>query len=91
VGVGDTVVDEVTGFLATNDMPAFTAKLTRLCLDPGLRAQMSRSAREASTAYAIQRTTRMMFEQYERLVHESKPRKASLRTRLRGFLERFLA
>lgn len=91
VGVGDTVVDEVTGFLATNDMPAFTAKLTRLCLDLGLRAQMSRSAREASTAYAIHRTTRMMLEHYERLVHESKPRKASLRTRLRGFLERFLS
>src|SRR5574339_978192 len=34
VGVGDTVQDGVTGFLATNDMPSFTAKLTRLCLDP---------------------------------------------------------
>ncbi|HNB35610.1 MAG TPA: glycosyltransferase [Anaerolineales bacterium] len=91
VGVGDTVVDGVTGFLATNDLPAFTAKLTRLCLDPDLRAQMSRSAREASTAYAIRRTTQMMLKQYERLVHESRPGKASLRTRLRGIMERFLS
>ena len=91
VGVGDTVVDGATGFLATNDMPAFTAKLTRLCLDPGLRAQMSRSAREASSAYAIDRTTRIMLDHYERLVHDSQSHKSSFRTRLRGFMERFLS
>ncbi len=33
VGVGDTVQDGVMGLLATHDLPAFTAKLTRLCLD----------------------------------------------------------
>lgn len=91
VGVGDTVVDGVTGFLATNDMPAFTAKLTRLCLDADLRKQMSQSAREASAAYAISRTTAIMLRQYEQLVNESKTRKTSLRARLRGFMERFLS
>ena len=89
VGVGDTVEDGVTGFLATNDMPSFTAKLTRLCLDPKLRRQMGRSAREASSAYAIERTTSLMLKQYERLVNGEIPRKNDLNSRLREILERF--
>jgi 1,2-diacylglycerol 3-alpha-glucosyltransferase len=89
VGVGDTVQDGVTGFLATHDQPAFTAKLTRLCLDLNLRQQMSDSARRASSAYAIEETTRVMLKHYERLVADSRPRKSSWRTRLRGFVEQF--
>lgn len=87
VGVGDTVEDGKTGFLATHDLPAFTAKLTRLCLDVNLREQMSISSREASSAYAIERTTSLMLQQYERMVVETKSRKSSWRARLRGFLE----
>lgn len=89
VGVGDTVKDEDTGFLATHDLPAFTAKLTRLCLEPNLRAQMSDSARKASSAYAIEHTTRIMLKHYQELVAESKFRKSSWRARLRGFVEQF--
>ncbi len=89
VGVGDTVEDGVTGFLATHDQPAFTAKLTRLCLDLNLRKQMSDSARKASSAYAIEHTTRIMLEHYERLAADSRFRKSSWRTRLRGFMEQF--
>ena len=88
VGVGDTVVDGVTGLLATHDLPAFTAKLTRLCLDPNLRAQLSDSARKASSAYAIERTTDIMLKHYERLVRESHPRKGHWSIRLRKLLER---
>lgn len=88
VGVGDTVEDCMTGFLATNDLATFTAKLTRLCLDRDLRAQMSDSARKASTMYAIERTTEIMLEHYQRLADESNARKG-LRVRLRGFLEHF--
>lgn len=90
VGVGDTVQDGATGFLSTHDLPAFTAKLTRLCLDPDLRRQMSRSARETSSAYAIERTTRLMLGQYERLL-TGVPRKSSFNTRLREIMERFLS
>ncbi len=89
VGVGDIVENGVTGFLATHDLPAFTAKLTRLCLDLNLRAQMSNSARKASSAYAIENTTKIMLKQYETLVTESRPRKSTWRTRLRGFVEQF--
>ena len=88
VGVGDTVVDGVTGLLATHDLPAYTAKLTRLCLDPNLRAQLSDSARKASSAYAIERTTDIMLKHYERLVRESHPRKGHWSIRLRKLLER---
>ena len=90
VGVGDTVEDGVTGFLATNDMPSFTAKLTRLCLDPELRQQMRVSARKASTAYAIERTTGLMLEKYKHLTSEDFSHKGSFNTRLREILERFL-
>jgi glycosyltransferase involved in cell wall biosynthesis len=87
VGVSDTVEDGKTGFLATHDLPAFTAKLTRLCLDLNLRQQMSISAREASSAYAIERTTSLMLQQYEKIIAESNSRKNSWRVRLRGFWE----
>lgn len=88
VGVGDTVEDGETGFLSTHDLPAFTAKLTRLCLDSNLRAQMSGRARKASSSYAIERTTRIMLRHYERLIADSRPRKSSWSVRLRGMLEK---
>jgi glycosyltransferase involved in cell wall biosynthesis len=89
VGVGDTVQDGITGFLSTHDQPAFTAKLTRLCLDPGLREQMSSAAQKESGNYAIERTTQIMLSHYEKLVTESRPRMTPWAVRLRGMLERF--
>jgi 1,2-diacylglycerol 3-alpha-glucosyltransferase len=89
VGVGDTVDDGVTGLLATHDLPAFTAKLTRLCLDVDLRAQMSIAARKASSFYAIERVAEILLGHYQKLVDEAEPRKSSWRTRLRGYVERF--
>ncbi len=89
VGVGDTVQDGITGLLATHDQPAFTAKLTRLCLDLNLRAQMSDSARKTSSVYAIELTTSIMLKHYEKLVRDSKPRKGNWSVRLRGMVERF--
>lgn len=91
VGVGDTVQDCATGFLATHDLPSFTAKLTRLCLDRELRAQMSGTAREASTVYAIERTTQTMLGHYQRLVDESNPLRGNWAVRLRGLMEQFLS
>ncbi|MFZ5911117.1 MAG: glycosyltransferase [Chloroflexota bacterium] len=90
-GVGDTVEDGVTGFLSTEDLPAFTAKLTRLCLDHDLRRKMGEAARQASTRYAIERTTQMMLGHYQRLVYDSHPRQRNWAVRLRGLLERFRA
>lgn len=89
VGVGDTVEDNLTGFLASEDLAAFTAKLTRLCLDAHLRRKMGKAARKASECYSIERTTSLMLEHYQRLVTESKSRKQGFRYRLRTFFEGF--
>ncbi len=88
VGVGDIVIDGVTGLLATHNLPAFTAKLTRLCLDANLRDSMGKAARKASSAYAIERTAEMMLNHYVKLVNEAEPRKSSWAVRLRKLLER---
>ena len=89
-GIGDTIENNKTGFLATQDLASFTAKLTRLCLDASLRKQMGDAARQASTRYAIERTTKTMLEQYERLIYASRPRRENWEVRLRGLLEKFL-
>lgn len=90
-GVGDTVEDGVTGFLSNHDLPAYTAKLTRLCLDPELIQRMGDEARRASTQYSIERTTKIMLKHYERLVYDSQPRHRRWDTRLRGLLQKFLS
>ena len=89
-GVGDTVRDGETGLLSTHDLAAYTAKLTRLCLDPKLVQRMGESARKASTEYAIERTSKLMLKHYERLVYDSTPRKRGLNVRLRSLMEKFL-
>jgi 1,2-diacylglycerol 3-alpha-glucosyltransferase len=89
VGVGDTVQDGVTGFLSNQDLAAFTAKLTRLCLDTALRHKMGQAARKESERYAIERTTDLLLDHYERLFGQSKTRKQGFRYRLRTFLEGF--
>jgi glycosyltransferase involved in cell wall biosynthesis len=88
-GVGDTVEDGKTGFLATQDLAAYTAKLTRICLDHDLRRQMGHAARQASTVYSIERTSRIMIEHYERLVYSAKSRQRGWDVRLRGMIERY--
>ncbi|MCC7117667.1 MAG: glycosyltransferase [Anaerolineales bacterium] len=89
VGIDDIVESEVTGLLATHDLAAFTAKLTRLCLDLSLRRQFGMAARQASSRYAIQNVTETLLGHYRQLAHEAQPRKSSWRTRLRGLIERF--
>jgi len=90
-GVGDTVVHNLTGLLATHDLAAYTAQLTRLCLDMDLLHRMGEAARRDSTQYAIERTTLLMLKHYERLVYASRPRQRRWDTRLRNLLERFLS
>jgi glycosyltransferase involved in cell wall biosynthesis len=89
VGVGDTVQDEITGLLATHDLPAFTAKLTRLCLDSNLRSQLGESARRESSVYSIERTTGLVLEHYEKTRREYKPRKGDWSVHLKKLLEEF--
>ncbi len=89
-GVADTVEDGKTGFLAEQDLASFTAKLTRICMDGALRRKMGDAARQASTQYAIERTSRRLLEHYERLVYATRPRRDGLAVRLRSFFENYL-
>jgi glycosyltransferase involved in cell wall biosynthesis len=89
VGVGDTVEDSITGFLARPDPAAYAAKLTRLCLDPTLCREMGAAARMASEKYDIERTTKIMLSHYEALVFDGQKRQRGVKYRLRSLLERF--
>jgi len=89
-GTSDIVEDGKTGFLSTEDIAAFTAKLTYLCLHPKLRKEMGLAAREASKQYEIERTTNILLRHYTRLTQNTRPLKRSLDERLMGVLEEFL-
>jgi len=88
-GVGDSVEDGITGFLSTKYLPAFTAKLTRMCLQDQHREKMRLASRKASQKYDIELTTRMMAEHYEKLASGPRPHKPEWEERLLNILERF--
>ena len=90
-GVGDTVEDGKTGFLSTEEIAAFTAKLTRLCLQHPLRRKMGKAARTAVQKYDITRTTQLMLNHYEKLALEPRHHKPDWEERLLAILEHFYA
>jgi 1,2-diacylglycerol 3-alpha-glucosyltransferase len=67
-GVGDTVIDGENGFICRDDLAAFTAKLTKLIADAGLRSEMSERARSSALEYDIHRTSRLVEDRYQELV-----------------------
>lgn len=89
-GVGDTVIDGRTGLLSSEDLPAFTAKMTRLCLDPTQRRAMGQAARQESGRYAITRTTQTIISHYEQLVQRAIQRHRGLQHRLRNFWKKLI-
>jgi 1,2-diacylglycerol 3-alpha-glucosyltransferase len=86
-GVGDTIEDGVTGFLASNDLAAFTAKMVHLVMDRELRVRLGEQALQAAKAYDIHRTTQLMLERYEHVVNRSAERKNKLSARLHRLLD----
>jgi 1,2-diacylglycerol 3-alpha-glucosyltransferase len=82
-GVGDTVEDGVTGFLASEeDLAVFTAKLSRMVTDRELREKMSLQAKEASKEYSIENTTQIMIDRYQKLYQDHAGRKRSFFQRI---------
>jgi glycosyltransferase involved in cell wall biosynthesis len=79
-GIEDTVEDGRTGYLASEDLPAFTAKMARLVAEPARRAEMSQLARQAVEEFAIERTSARLLQYYDKLVLERprRERRASL-------------
>jgi glycosyltransferase involved in cell wall biosynthesis len=74
-GIEDTVEDGRTGYLASEDLPSFTAKMARLVAEPARRAEMSQRARLAAEEFAIEGTSARLLQYYEKLVLE-RPRRA---------------
>ena len=89
-GVGDIVEDGVTGFLSNEDLAAFAAKMTSLCLQNDLREKMRRTARHTSALYAIERTTKLMLAHYEKMVANAGQSKQGWDVKLYELLERIL-
>jgi 1,2-diacylglycerol 3-alpha-glucosyltransferase len=74
-GVSDTIVDGENGFVAADDVAAFTAKLGRLVMDSDLRKRMAASARRSAEAYDIDRTSALIEARYRWLsAHRPRPR-----------------
>jgi 1,2-diacylglycerol 3-alpha-glucosyltransferase len=86
-GVGDTVEDGVTGYLATEDLAAFTAKMVRLISEHDRRLEMGRNAQKASEQYAIEKTTLTMLDLYHETIERAHHRKRPLSRRISQFLE----
>jgi glycosyltransferase involved in cell wall biosynthesis len=81
--IGDTIQDGVTGYLIPQeDMAAYTAQMVRLVVDQKQRKQMSEEARKSVASYAIENTTQMMLERYQKVIEDASQRKSSLRYRL---------
>jgi len=88
-GVGDTVKDGVTGYLAPEeDLAVFTAKISRIITDQDARIRMSKNAREVSSNYSIENTTKIMSDRYQKLYLEYSGKKANFFQRLTRPLRR---
>ena len=70
-GVGDTIQDGVSGFLANHEIAIYTAKMMRLVSEPDLRRSMGENARLAANQYNIERTIQMTLDQYNALIVSS--------------------
>lgn len=87
-GVGDTVQDGETGFLAAQeDLAIFTAKMVRMVLDTENRRRMGEQARQASELYAIERTTKLMLGCYEEVIQKVSDRKRKFSARWLRWLD----
>jgi 1,2-diacylglycerol 3-alpha-glucosyltransferase len=88
-GIGDTIQDGKTGLLvAEEELASFTAKMVRLVVDGDRRRQMGRQARQGAEKYAIENTTQMMLEVYQKVIRQAAGRKRNLRVRLTRWMDR---
>lgn len=88
-GISDSIADGEAGLLSMDDLAAYTAKLTMLCLNGDLQKKMGAAAQRASHRFSIENTTKIMLGHYTRLVSNTKPVKPSIEERLRSVLKEF--
>ncbi len=86
-GVGDLVQDGENGFLAAQeDLAVFTAKMVRLVGENESRKNLGARALELVQDYAIEKTTAMMEERYQRVIEQARDKDRSLRGRFSHWL-----
>jgi 1,2-diacylglycerol 3-alpha-glucosyltransferase len=88
-GISDTIKHNETGYLTTDDLAAFTARMVRLVTEHENRKAMGVKARQGSVNYAIERTNKIMLGHYEQLARQSTRRKGGWRQRLSRFLDSY--
>ncbi|UCH59955.1 MAG: glycosyltransferase [Anaerolineales bacterium] len=89
-GVGDTIVDGITGFLVPEqDFASYTAKLVRLATDHDKRKYMGQEASLASEKYAIEHTSKIMVDRYAEVIQDSREKKRGLRTRFIRMMDKW--
>jgi glycosyltransferase involved in cell wall biosynthesis len=88
-GIEDTIEDGLTGYLSPDDLPAFTAKMTRLVAERESRREMAQRARQAAEAYAIERTSARLMQHYDKLVLERPRRERRARLLWRRVVDRW--
>ncbi len=88
-GISDSIADGESGLLSVDDLAAYTAKLTMLCLNKDLQKKMGAAAQKASHQFSIENTTKTMLGHYNRVVSNTKPVKPSIEQRLRAVLKEF--
>jgi 1,2-diacylglycerol 3-alpha-glucosyltransferase len=89
-GVGDTVIDGETGYLAPQeDLAMFTAMIIRMAVGTSDRQRMGQQAKVESQKYAIERTSKLLLDQYQQVVQAAVGRKGTWRVRLDRFIELF--
>lgn len=87
-GISDSIQDGVTGYLSSNNLASFTAKMVRMVADLDKCKELGRMARIKSEDFSIRRTTITMTQKYEDLINASKPNRSGLRFRINQFLKR---
>jgi glycosyltransferase involved in cell wall biosynthesis len=87
-GIEDTIVDGANGFLCSNDIAAFTGKLTRLMLDDELRCRFAAGAAASAAQYDVRITAAALLACYERVIEARlrQPARPDLGQQLRDLL-----
>jgi glycosyltransferase involved in cell wall biosynthesis len=90
-GVGDTIEDGHTGFIAEEeDLAMFTAKMVRLITGHEQRKVMGQNAYTAAENYAIQLTSKMMEKRYTTTIERTRSRKRGMRASLQRLIDRWI-
>jgi glycosyltransferase involved in cell wall biosynthesis len=87
-GVGDIIEDGVTGFLAREDLAAFTAKLVRLAVEADTRRDMGSAASQVAERFSLERTAGDVLALYQSLIDAAARRNRGLGGRLRSVFRR---